>query len=124
VEAAYAVGGPITVGHTTVVPGTDSLKYVRENWPYVLNPLASPAGKRAKALHDRDANTSAVGHSFGGLIAASLARTSVTYGAPLPTRAFDVANWGDPVALLNFKARRGYALGHSLGAYKWHGATG
>lgn len=112
---SYAVGHPLVTGGEEYIPGTDSVGYALMNWPYALNPLASPAGKEALAVFQMQKPKRVVGHSFGALIADALTPESFGYGSPLPIR-HGLSNMLDPVSAFAGGRKRA-AAGHSLSSY-------
>lgn len=83
-----------------VIPGTTSVSYAWQNWPHALAPLSSPAGQLALEAFTRNRShvTRVVGHSFGALIADSIAQRyhvqGTGYNSPLPLHAIQaVTGW-------------------------------
>jgi len=113
------------------VAGTTSAAYAALNWPYILDPLSSPAGRRAEWEYLRSSEPvySFAGHSFGAVIADALGsryhRPAIGYGSPVPLLHAEVRDNIDPVAIFSLPQAASHfnlqpRFGHSLSQYGLH----
>lgn len=118
-QTAYAVGEPILVGQTEVIPGTRGVRDVL-SWPGVVFGPYGSLWDKAQAVYRKYAPTSFVGHSLGADYALRMSdgRRYRGYGRPgLSVRPGDVMNLGDPFTWLA-RGKKRLAWGHGISSYQ------
>jgi hypothetical protein len=118
------VNGPVAIGETVVIHGTESLRRAISDWPTLLSgQYAGDLYQRASSLV-RPGVRRVIGHSLGAAYALRLAQMHgleyAGYGRPgLHSVPGDLANLFDPVSLFIRKtSSRG---GHSIVDYAQSG---